>query len=203
MPRDTINRSFHIRHTDIRTLQRPENTRRPCNSYNGYPGPFQHGPGRSPARKSFIAGGTHPAFPGNRLPHPSFDFPGIALDFPGIVGQTGIPDRRAAPERDQCAFDLQTLDHKAAESPFRDRVPLRQHSFTGTLYCEITDTNRLPVRRAGKTADYNVLPNGRHAKASVARISASTFSASNAECPEVGVISNFARGQTRYRSQAF
>lgn len=56
----------------------------------------------------------------------------------------------------------------------------------------------LPVRRsrpaAGTTND--------QAKLSVARTSASTFSASNAECPEAGVISSLAFGHTLVRSQA-
>src|SRR5690606_7858206 len=41
------------------------------------------------------------------------------------------------------------------------------------------------------------------AEASVARTSASTFSGSNAEWPEAGVISSFAFGQAPCRSQAF
>ena len=43
----------------------------------------------------------------------------------------------------------------------------------------------------------------RYANASVARTSASTFSASNAEWPEVGVIASSALGQAWCRSQAF
>ena len=53
---------------------------------------------------------------------------------------------------------------------------------------------------AGMTATSQSHP---HANASVARTSASVFSASNAEWPEAGVMTSSAFGQAWCRSQAF
>ncbi len=56
--------------------------------------------------------------------------------------------------------------------------------------------------RQGVAGQRPALPPPDQAKLSVARTSASTFSASNAEWPEAGVISSFAFGHTLVRSQA-